>query len=29
MLGMELDRDQIDQRIEAAVKLFLDGARKR
>jgi AcrR family transcriptional regulator len=29
MLGIEIDRTQIDQRIEAAVKLFLDGARKR
>lgn len=29
MLGIEFDRAQIDQRIEAAVKLFLDGARRR
>jgi TetR/AcrR family transcriptional repressor of mexJK operon len=29
MLGIETDPDQIDQRVKAAVKLFLDGVRPR
>ncbi len=29
MLGIETDSEQIDQRVQAAVKLFLDGVRPR
>jgi hypothetical protein len=29
MLGIETDPEQVDQRVQAAVRLFLDGVRPR